>query len=290
MKNDTKLGITLMICTTVIFALQDLLSRHLAANYNVYVVVMLRYWFFGIFAVTIATRRAGGLAAAARSRHPWVQLLRGLLLPAEICVMVVAFVQLGLVESHAIFAACPLLIAALSGPVLGERVGWRRWAAIGAGFSGILVILQPGSALFTPAGLIPLAAGFMFALYSLLTRYVARGDTAATSFFWSGVIGALAITPIGLWYWEPMTPGDQVVMAALCVLGALGHFLLIKVYEVAEASAVQPFAYLHLVFATLLGILVLGEDLRPAVGLGVSMVVAAGLFTLWRERRAKQRS
>lgn len=287
-RNDTRLGITLMVATTAIFAAQDAISRYLASEYNIYVVVMLRYWFFAAFAIAISTRHAGGLRAVARSAQPWVQGFRSALLAFEICVMVLAFVWLGLVESHAIFACYPLMTAALSGPVLGETVGWRRKAAIAVGFVGVLVILQPGIAVFSPAALIPLAAAFMFSLYSLLTRYVARRDTAATSFFWTGTIGAIAITPIGLWAWEPMHGTDQAWMALLCVSGAFGHYLLIKVYEVAEAGAVQPFAYLQLTFAASLGVLIFGEDVRAAVVIGVLIVVSAGLFTLWREQRAKR--
>ncbi|TCP40575.1 DMT family transporter [Rhodovulum marinum] len=284
-EQNTRLGILLMVATTFVFALQDGLSRHLAGEYNVLMVVMIRYWFFAAFVIALATRKAGGLRAAAATRQPLVQMFRGLLLAAEICVMVVGFVLLGLVESHAVFTCYPLLVAALSGPVLGERVGWRRWAAIGVGFLGVLVILQPGLRVFSPAALIPLAAAFMFALYGLLTRHVARQDSAATSFFWTGTTGAVAMTAIGLWAWEPMTAPDWGWMACLCVTGATGHFLLIKAYELAEASAVQPFAYLQLVFASALGITVFGETLAPNVGLGAGLVVAAGLFTLWRERR-----
>ncbi|GAA0299980.1 DMT family transporter [Rhodovulum strictum] len=284
-EQNTRLGILLMVATTFVFAMQDGLSRHLAGEYNVLMVVMIRYWFFAAFVIAIAARKAGGIRAAAATRRPLVQAFRGLLLAAEICVMVAGFVLLGLVESHAVFTCYPLLVAALSGPVLGERVGWRRWAAIGVGFVGVLVILQPGFRVFSPAALIPLAAAFMFALYGLLTRLVAHTDSAATSFFWTGTMGAVAMTAVGIWFWEPMAPRDWGFMAALCVTGAGAHFLLIKAYEVAEASAVQPFAYLQLVFAAALGITVFDETLAPNVVLGAAIVVAAGLFTLWRERQ-----
>ncbi len=286
MQNNPRLGILLMTATTFVFAVQDGISRHLAENYNVLMIVMIRYWFFAAFVITIAKRQAGSIRSAAKTSQPILQITRGTLLALEICVMVSAFVLLGLVESHAIFACYPLLIAALSGPVLDEQVGWRRWVAIGIGFVGVLVILQPGYAVFAPAAIVPLASALMFALYGLLTRYAARKDTTATSFFWTGVSGAVVMTVIGVWYWEPMTAGDWVWMGALCITGATGHWLLIKTYEVAEASEVQPFAYLQLVFAAAIGIFLLGETLRPNVALGAAIVVGAGLFTLWRARKA----
>ncbi|WP_299371340.1 DMT family transporter [uncultured Tateyamaria sp.] len=283
--NNTRLGIALMIAVSVVFASQDGISRHLAGEYNVFMVVMIRYWFFAAFVITIAGRKAGGLRAAARTSQPVVQGLRGLLLAAEICVMVTAFTILGLVESHAVFAAYPLLVAALSGPILGEHVGWRRWAAIGVGFVGVLFILKPGLGVFDPAAVIPLASAVMFAVYGLLTRYVARDDSTATSFFWTGTVGAVAMTCVGVWFWEPMSAGDWLWMGALCLTGASGHWLLIRTYEVAEASAVQPFAYFQMVFAALVGLAVFGEVLEINVVIGALIIVGAGLFTLWRERQ-----
>ncbi|WP_298937298.1 DMT family transporter [uncultured Ruegeria sp.] len=284
-QNNARAGIALMIAATIVFALQDGISRHLAGTYNTYMVVMIRYWFFAAFVIALAARAPGGLKAATQTNQLGLQVFRGVLLAAEICVAVFSFTILGLIDSMAVFICYPLLIAALSGPVLGEKVGWRRWAAIGVGCVGVLIILQPGVGVFNPWAIVPLISALMFALYGLLTRYAARQDSTATSFFWTGVAGAVAMTLVGMWFWEPMARGDWIWMAVLCVSGVLGHWLLIKCYEMAEASAVQPFAYFHLVWGAILGITIFGEALRPEVVTGASIVVAAGLFTLWRERR-----
>lgn len=285
---NQRLGMWLMIATTLVFAAQDGISRHLALNNSVYMVVMIRFWFFALFVIAIAARGAGGLGTAIRSKHPLKQIFRGVLLAAEVVVMVIAFVQLGLIETHAVFICYPLLVAALSGPILGERVGWRRWAAIGAGFVGVLIILQPGFGVFSPWALLPLASAFMFALYGLLTRFVARDDSAQVSFFWTGIAGAVAITPLGLTHWAPMSGVDWAWMGALCLTAVLGHWLLIRAYAVAEASAIQPFAYLQLVWVAILGLALLDETLRWNVAFGAAVVAAAGLFTLWRERMRRQ--
>jgi drug/metabolite transporter (DMT)-like permease len=284
---NTRLGIWLMIATVATFAVQDALSRHLADNYNVLMVVMIRYWFFAAYVVAIAARKSGGLRAAATTDQFGIQVLRGLMLAGEVCVMVLAFTLLGLIESHAVFTCYPLLVAALSGPILGEKVGWRRWAAIGIGFIGVLIILQPGYGVFSIYSLVPFAASCMFAIYSLLTRYASRQDSSVTSFFYTGIIGAIAMTFVGIWYWEPMSTQDWGWMGSYCVVAAFSHWLLIKCYEVAEASAVQPFAYLQLVFVSGFGIILFGETLKTNVVIGVSIVVAAGIFTLWRERVKK---
>ena len=288
MQNNIRLGIWLMCATSFVFAVQDGISRHLAAEYNVLMIVMIRYWFFAAFVIAIAIRTQGSIRVAAATSQPFLQITRGLLLAAEICVMVFAFVKLGLIESHAIFASYPLLVAALSGPILGETVGWRRWTAIAIGFVGVLVILQPGVEVFSPYAVIPLTSAILFAIYGLLTRYAAQRDKAATSFFWTGVVGAIGMTCVGVWFWEPMIGPDWIWMGALCITGVTGHFLLIKTYEVAEASAVQPFAYLQLVFATSIGITIFGEKLESNVAIGACIVVAAGLFTLLRARRVNR--
>ncbi|MBB3992511.1 drug/metabolite transporter (DMT)-like permease [Sulfitobacter undariae] len=282
--NNIPLGIMLMIATTLVFAVQDGLSRHLAGQYNVLMVVMIRYWFFAAFVITIAKRHAGGIRAAAQTQQPLIQITRGLLLAFEICVMIAAFTILGLVESHAVFTSYPLLVAALSGPVLGESVGWRRWAAIAVGFIGVMIILQPGGQVFDLRALIPLLAAAMFAIYGLLTRYAGRRDSTATSFFWTGTVGAVAMTLLGVWFWEPMSGQDWIWMGLLCVTGVSGHWLLIRCYEVAEASAVQPFAYLQLAFVSIIGISFFGETVSANVAIGCAIIVAAGLFTFWRER------
>lgn len=286
---NTRRGILYMLLTAAIFAAQDGMSRHLGSNYNIWMVVMIRFWFFAAFVTFLAARSQGGLRVAVRSHYPLRQALRGVLLVTEVCVMVLAFIHLGLIETHAVFTSYPLLVAALSGPLLGEKVGWRRWSAVGVGFVGILIVLDPGAGVFSPLALVPFTAALLFAVYGLLTRFVAQRDSASVSFFWTGVVGAVAITPLGLWFWEPMAPADWVWMGVLCCTAAAGHWFLIRAYEVAEASAVQPFAYSQLLFVAILGLLLFDEVLRPNVVIGGAIVVAAGLFTLWRAQvRARQ--
>ena len=277
-------GLWLMILTTVIFSAQDGITKHLTGTYPVAMVVMLRFWFFGAAACLITSRRAGGLRAAIATHHPWLQGFRGVLVVVQICLSGYAFAVLGLIQTHAVMVAGPLIIAALSGPILGEHVGWRRWAAIGVGGVGVLIILRPDTTVFTLLSLLPLGAAGLWAVYVLTTRYVSRQDSAATSFLWTGVAGALAITGPGLWVWAPMTQADSLWMLALCCTSVIGHYLLIRAYDLAEASALQPMTYLQLVFISALGVWLFGEVLRVNVIIGAVVVVAAGLFTLWRQQ------
>ena len=284
-KQNERLGILLMIITTIVFASQDGLSKYLATEYNVYMVVMIRYWFFAAFVISMSSRRTGGIKRVSKTKSPILQIFRSVILVAEMCITILAFTLLGLAETHAIFASYPLIIAMLSGPILGEYVGWRRWLAISVGFVGILIILNPGNGIFSPYALVPLAGAILFALYGLLTRYVGQYDNSSTSFFWTGVVGSIAMTVVGLNFWDPVSKSDWSIMLLLSASGVVGHYLLIKCYEVAEASAVQPFAYLQLIWASMIGIIIFGEQITTNVLIGACIIVGAGLFTLWRERK-----
>lgn len=283
-EQNTKRGIRMMLAAVVVFSVQDGITRHLTVLYPVQMVVMLRFWFFALFVVWLSARQPGGLRAAVRTRQIPLHILRGLLLVFQISIVGLAFAHNGLIETHSLLTSYPLMVAALSGPLLGEKVGWRRWTAIILGFAGILVMLRPGLSILSIWSMLPLIAALMFAVYSLLTRYAARKDSAQVSFFWTGIVGAVGMTFFGLPVWTNMAGADWGWMLLLCCTSCAGHYFLIRAYDLAEASAIQPFAYLQLVFIALLGIFLFHETLRISVVFGSAIVIAAGLFTLWRQR------
>lgn len=278
-----------MVATSVIFAAQDGLSKALAADHSPILVTMWRYWFFGGVCLILLWRQ--GFAKGLNSGQPKLQIFRGVLLALEICVAVAAFHIVGLAKTHSIFAFGPLLVVALSRFVLGEQFGWRRWAAIGVGFLGMMIIIRPGTEALSPDLWIALLGMAMFAVYGIATRRVARTDAAMTSFYYTGVFGAIVMTMIGPFYWSPLVGWDIVLMAILCVSGMTGHFLLIKAFEAAEASAIQPFAYFQTVAASAIGVMLFGEIVSPWTVLGAAIVIGAGVFAFWREHvkaRAKR--
>ena len=288
-EQNNRMGIWMMVLVTFIFSVQDAASRHLGELYDIRFIVMVRFWFFALFAIALSYRHTGTLFGAVKTKQPLAQFFRAVLMVLEIGIMVVAFTKLGLVETHAIFACYPLIIAALSGPILGETVGWRRWAAIGVGFIGVLIILQPSDGVFSTVSLWAVVPTIMFAAYGLMNRYVARQDSTVTSFFWMGVGGLFMSSAVGVFYWENMAPIDWVWMLGLCALSLAGHYLLIRAYEVAQASAIQPFAYLQLPFASFIGVTMFGDNLRTNVVIGAVIVVSAGVFTLVREQLAARK-
>jgi len=286
MKDNPRLGIILMIATMIVFSIQDGLSRYLAESYNVISVVMIRYMFFMLFVMAYSARLPGGIIGVATSRQTGLQIARGILLVAQICLAVLSFSTVGLVNFHAVFASYPLMVMALSVPILGEVVGWRRWLAVSIGIIGVLIILRPGSAMFDSASILPVIAAFMMAVYGIMTRYAARQDAAQTSFFWTAIAGGVAMLVIGPFFWQPPQGHDWWWMGLLCLTGTGGHFLLIKALDSTKASTIQPFAYLQLVFASTIGILVFGDSLDPMLIAGSAVIVGSGLFALQRERQA----
>jgi drug/metabolite transporter (DMT)-like permease len=283
-KNPVK-GIWLMVAAVAAFAVQDGFSKHLAAEYSTLMVIMIRYGVFAAFVILLALRRPEGPRAAIRSSRLPAHLVRSCLLVAEICLIIWGYTLIGLINSHAVFAICPLLIVALSGPLLGERISWERWAAVAAGMIGVLVILRPGMGVFSWAALLPLAAAFLFALYSVLTRLTTRDEPTFPAFFWPGVIGAVLMTGLGWPHLKPMLPQDMAFLAIYCALSILSHWLLLQCYEQIEAARVQPYAYLQIVFVTVIGIIVYGEVLELPVALGALIIIAAGLYALSLERK-----
>lgn len=275
-----------MVATTIIFAVQDGLSRYLASSYDVVTIVAIRYWFFATFVCIFAVHKSGSLKQVVCTSQPLLQCTRGVLLAAQICVAILGFTQVGLVQFHSIFASYPLMVMALSVPFLGEYVGWRRWLAIAFGLAGVLVILQPESWVLGSSTILPLLAAVMMATYGVLTRFAARRDNTMTSFFWTGVCGAIAITFFAPFFWQPPQGHDWWCMALLCITGASGHYCLISALNTTHASTVQPFAYLQLVFSSTIGIVIFSDALNYTLIVGSGMIVGSGLFALNRERLA----
>lgn len=274
----------------VIFAVQDSFSKYLGERYPPIYITMIRYWVFAVFVILLSSRRPGGLRAVATTKHPVLQVLRGVLLVAEIAVFVYGLAHTGLATTQAIFQASPLIVTVLSIPFLGEHVGWRRWLAVVAGLFGVLLIINPAGDQFNAYLLLPLTCAFMFATYSVATRAVSRQDRAFTSLFYTAVGGAASISIIGPLYWAPIAQADWPFVGALAICGAVSHYCLIRAYDTLQASEVQPLTYLQLVVGGVIAVLFFGETLSWNMVLGAAIVVAAGLFTMWREPRAHSKN
>ena len=287
MQNNVLFGITLMVITTFMFSSMDGVSRYLAEKNNVFTLVTMRYWFIAFVMMVTCLFIKNRISDILNTKQPYIQFSRGVILSLNNCLVVYTFTLLGLVEAHAIIACYPLIVAGLSVPFLGERFGWRRWMAIFTGFIGVIIILRPNTNVITEGSIFAIVGAIMFAVYLILTRYVSRSDTAITSFFWTGIGGTVTMSLISLFIWDNILKEDYLWLLLMCILSAGSHFMMVKTLQVAEASVVQPFSYLQLVFGSIIGVTIFSESIDLMIIVGALVVIGSGLFTTWREYKIK---
>ena len=287
MQNNVFFGITLMVITTFMFSSMDGVSRYLAEKNNVFTLVTMRYWFIAFVMIVTCLFIKNRISDILNTNQPFIQFSRGVILSLNNCLVVYTFTLLGLVETHAIIACYPLIVAGLSVPFLGERFGWRRWMAIFTGFIGVIIILRPNTNVITEGSIFAIIGAIMFAVYLILTRYVSRSDTAITSFFWTGIGGTVTMSLISLFIWDNILKEDYLWLLLMCILSAGSHFMMVKTLQVAEASVVQPFSYLQLVFGSIIGVTIFSESIDLMIIIGALVVIGSGLFTTWREYKIK---
>ncbi len=289
MQNNVLYGISLMVITTFMFSSMDGFSRYLAENNNVFTLVTMRYWFIALVILISCLFIKNPISEILKTNRPYIQFSRGVILSLNNCLVVYTFTLLGLVETHAIIACYPLIVAGLSVPFLGEKFGWRRWLAIFTGFIGVIVILRPTTNVISEGSVFAIIGAIMFAVYLILTRYVSKSDTAVTSFFWTGIGGAVTMSIISLFIWDNIIREDYLWLFIMCLLSATSHFMMVKTLQVVEASVVQPFSYLQLVFGSIIGVTIFSESIDLMIILGSLIVIGSGLFTTWREYKLKDK-
>jgi drug/metabolite transporter (DMT)-like permease len=279
----TAAGIGLMILAIGLFTVMDTIGKSLAASYPVPQVVWARYFFqFGWMLLLIPRIGVRGLV---RTRRLGMNLVRGLLLAVATLFMFTAISFVPLADAYTITFTAPLLVTIFSIPLLGERVGWRRWSAVVVGFVGVLIVIRPGVGMAHWALALPLVTALGFAIYQILTRKVAgtSGETSVAMLFYLAWVGAAVMTALVPLFWQPIAPFDWLPMAAMGALGGVGHLLLIRALTIAPASLLAPFVYTQIAWALLLGYLVFGDTPDAWMLAGGAVIVASGLYVFYRE-------
>ena len=281
--SDTLKGIVIMICGIALLTTNDAITKHLLASHPVGQVICLRQAATLLVIVPYAMLVTGWGALRVAS-WPW-QLTRGGLFICGSFLLVLSLGLLPLATVITIMFASPIFIAALSLPLLAERVGVDRWLAIVAGFAGVLIVVRPGGATFEWALLIPLVAAVINALRDITTRRMSRGETSIAILFWSTVIvmaAAFTTAPFG---WQSVSGVDAAWFVAAGVFNAGAHFLLIEALRLGEAAVVSPMRYTSLIWATLLGYLVWQELPDRWVLAGSAVIIASGVYMIRLEAR-----
>jgi drug/metabolite transporter (DMT)-like permease len=276
-------AIGLMCSAVLLFALLDASAKWLSGSMDPVQIVFARY--AGSMILVSLLLNPWSRPGILQTRQPWLQAIRSLLLLGSTALNFFAVKYLQLAETVSIMFAGPLLVALMSGPMLGEWPGPRRLVAIAVGFLGVLVITRPGFGGMHPAALLSVLGCICYSFYSLATRKLAAFDSPETTMVYSGVAGTLAMAPLIPFFWAmPQTPLTWFLLFGTGVLGGFGHWLLILAHRLAPASVLAPFIYSQIVWMIGLGWFVFGQLPDRWTFVGAGIVIASGLYLLYRER------
>ncbi len=270
-------GMLLISLAVILFAVMDTLSKYLTATYPVTQILWTRYLFHALLIVVAIVPRYG--LTLFKTSRPGIQILRGALLAAASLFFVAAIKYMPLAEATAIQFLAPLLVTLLAVVFLKEKVDAARWLAVLAGFAGVLIIIRPGSGIFTWFSIMPLGTAILFASYQVLTRRFAGLENPYSLIFYPGLVGVglLALTLPFAWT-PPQNLTDLGLLALAGILGGLSHLILILAYKHAPASRLAPFSYMQLVWVTLGGYLVFNNFPDSWSLIGIAILVASGIY------------
>jgi drug/metabolite transporter (DMT)-like permease len=277
------MGIALMCAALLCFSFLDATAKWLTPRIGMLETTWVRYMSsFALVSLFLNPWVQPGITV---TKKPWMQATRSLLLFASTFLNFLALEHLQLTQTMSIMFLTPLVVALLSGPLLGEWVGARRMLAIGVGFIGVLIVTRPGLGAVHPAALYSLAGMFCYASFSILTRILSAHDSSATTMFYSGLGGLLILSPVIPFYWKtPQSPDVIVFMVLIGAFGAIGHWLMILAYRRAPAPVLSPFIYSQIIWMMLLGYGIFGDVPDRWTVSGAVVVIASGLYLLHRER------
>jgi drug/metabolite transporter (DMT)-like permease len=298
------LGVASAMGASCFFSINDSSIKFLSGGYALHQIVLIRSMIGMAVMLAIVLPSRGGLSAF-RTRRFGMHLVRGgFVVTSNLCFFL-GLAAMPIADATALFFIAPLLITALSVPMLGETVGPRRWAAVGVGLIGVIVMLRPGAGIFHPSMLLPLFAAFCYAMLHMLTRRMGRTESAVTltlyvqlTFIAVCVVSGLVLGHGGFasdsdpslafltraWDWPAR--GDWPVLGLVGLASALGALLITHAYRSCEAALVAPFEYISMPLAIIFGLVIFDEWPEPLDWLGIALICGAGLYTVWRETRS----
>jgi len=283
--NDSRRGIAWMLLTMLLFVSMDATVKHLVHTYPVTQVAWARFFFHAILLAAVLGRR---LPVTFATQRRGLQLLRSGLLLVTTLQFFGGLYFLPLADMTAIMQTAPIIVTALSLPLLGEHVGIRRWTGVAAGFAGALIIIRPGTEAMQFAALFPLGAATTFALYQITTRILSRTDATLNTLLYTPLLGTAAMSAVAPFVWVMPDAQGWFLMALTGLLGGIGHFTMIRAFTLAPAASVSPFGYSALIWATLFGVVLFGDFPDSWTVAGAFVIVVSGLYILHREHMRRR--
>jgi len=275
-------AIALMLAAMFLFVTSDGATKYLAADMSPQQIIFVRYGVVvAVLLPILWLRRGEGLLVTGR---PVLHVLRGLLLMVSGTIFIFSLEDLPLETATAIGFVSPFYVTALSIPLLGEKVGVRRWAAVGVGFLGVLLILRPGGASFQWAMLLPLLSSLCWAVGLIMTRMMRGSERPLTILVYSSLVGLIGVAPLALPLWRAPDLVEWSLLIGVGVFNAVAQYLVIRAFMMASASMLAPFSYSTIVWATLIGLAFFGTFPDMPTLAGTLVLVMAGLYVWHRER------
>ena len=282
--NRPAAGIGYIVIAMALFTGMDALAKWMVADFSIFQILAMR----GIFSIILLLPflvRGKGITGVLRTRNLKGQILRSMLGVGAMFGFFTALRQMQLADAVAIGFSGSLFMAALSVPLLGERVGPRRWAAILVGFCGVLIIVQPGSSTFQAASLLVLLSALFYALMMIATRWLSRTESNVSMVFYHSLVATLIGVVVLPFVWVKPTPVDWVLFAFMGLFATLAHLAIAQAFRSAPVAVVGPFEYSTLLWATIIGFFVWQEVPGSNVWYGSVLLVAAGIYILYRETK-----
>jgi drug/metabolite transporter (DMT)-like permease len=275
-------AILLMIGAVFCFTLMDAIAKALTNRIGLVPTLWVRYLGQTLVVLLMVAPR---LTSVLRTRYPRLQILRSIYLLCATALFFWGLANIGIAQAAGIMNVNPLLITLGAALFLGERIGPRRALGVLAALGGALMIIRPGTEVFSPYALLPLGAACFYSAYALTTRFVGRDEDRWTSLVYTGMLGAVVLTCLVPFHWPAFDRGSLMLVGAIAVVATLGQLLLITALQQGEAGLVAPFSYTGLLFATLWGLIFFAEvpDLWTLAGMAV--IAGAGVYVWHRETR-----
>lgn len=288
---DPRRAILLMLAGVSMFPFMNACVKYLTTFYPLPEIVWARFAGHLLLVVLIFGPRLG-FVRLFHTRRPALQFARSALMMSSTLLFATALMSLPLATASSIGFTAPLIVTALSVPLLKEEVGWRRWSAVAVGFVGALIVIRPGAEGFANlAALLVLGNAASYALYQILTRKIGTTDRAETTIAYAALLGTITMSCVAPFFWvAPQSALHFLLFLCLGALGGFGHFLVIKAFQLYRPAVLAPMSYTELVGASILGYLVFGDFPDALTWLGAAVIVASGVYTFHREAvRRRQR-
>jgi drug/metabolite transporter (DMT)-like permease len=281
-KPDTLKGIALMIGAMMLLPYLDVTAKYLSQQgIPILQIVWARLFFGTLLTMPFAVSQGGSKALLPTM---WlVQSARSILLLLSTAFFFLGLKYLPIADTLSIFFVQPLILTALSPSLLGEKVGWRRWAAVVVGFIGVLIIIRPGFKEMNLGVLASLTAGLCMAIYLILTRRISGTAPAMVTTYQTNMIGAVLLTVAAPMYWHSVEPMQWSLMALLGLIAVAGHYCIVRAYDYAEASLLAPLAYTEMIMAVFGGWYFFGDFPDRWTFFGVTILIACAIYISWRE-------